>query len=136
MTVITTATEDGFAGFTVNSFTSVSMNPPLVLFCAGNDSETAAEIEQSKSFAVNILSRGQEEVSRRFCDSDCDRFSGVEVASAATGAPILREALAYVDCELDDAVTAGDHRILVGRVRSAGRLCDEEPLAFFKGAYR
>jgi 3-hydroxy-9,10-secoandrosta-1,3,5(10)-triene-9,17-dione monooxygenase reductase component len=59
------------------------------------------------------------------------------VASAATGAPILHDALAYVDCELDGAVTAGDHRILLGRVLSAGRLCDDkEPLAFYKGGYR
>lgn len=137
VTVVTAATGDGFAGFTVNSFTSVSLSPPIVLFCADLGSATATRIERAGAFAVNILGRHQKELSDRFCASGCDRFSGVQVASAATGAPILHDALAYVDCELDGAVTAGDHRILLGRVLSAGRLCDDkEPLAFYKGGYR
>jgi len=135
VTVITTASLSGFAGFTVNSFTSVSLCPPLVLFCADRNSATAATIDQTKSFAVNILGRDQEDISRRFCESLRDRFEGVEVIKATTGAPILREALAYLDCELAGSVYAGDHQIFVGQVRSAAQLSDKDPLLFFQGDY-
>ncbi|GGP78704.1 flavin reductase family protein [Saccharothrix coeruleofusca] len=133
--VVTSVSPSGDLGMTVNSFTSVSLSPPLVLVCARHESRTGRGIEESGAFAVNVLCRDQEELSRRFCGPAEHRFDGVPVRAGRSGAPVLRSALAYLDCCLEEAVEAGDHRILIGRVLEAGSRGDEEPLVFFRGAY-
>jgi 3-hydroxy-9,10-secoandrosta-1,3,5(10)-triene-9,17-dione monooxygenase reductase component len=133
--VVTSAGPSGYVGMTVNSFTSVSLSPPLVLVCARHESQTGRGIEQSGAFAVNVLCRTQEQLSRRFCGPVARRFEGLRVRIGASGAPILHSALAYLDCYLKDGVDAGDHRILIGRVLDAGFRLEEEPLLFFRGAY-
>lgn len=135
--IVTTTTPSGPAGLTVNSLTSVSLDPPLVLFCARRGSVTAAAIAQSRVFAANILGRDQEWLSRRFCgDHSTDRFASLAVRPGRTGSPILPEALAYLDCELAEIWDGGDHLVHLGRLVELDRLRDAEPLVFFRGRYR
>lgn len=135
--IVTTTTPGGPAGLTVNSLTSVSLDPPLVLFCARRESATAAAIAQSGVFAVNILGRDQEWLSRRFCGNDRgDRFATLSVWAGHTGSPILSDSLAYLDCELADVWNGGDHLVHLGRLVELDRLRDAEPLVFFRGGYR
>lgn len=133
--VVTSAGPSGHLGMTVNSFTSVSLSPPLVLVCVRDSSETGRGIEWSGAFAVNVLSRSQEQLSRRFCGPAARRFDGLRVRAGRSGAPMLESALAHLDCRLQDVVEAGDHRILIGRVLEADTHLEGEPLLFFRGAY-
>jgi len=136
VTVVTAITPDGPVGMTANSFTSVSLEPPLVLFCAARSSRTYPHIQRASAFAVNILARGQEHVSSVFARKDVNRFARVETHTDATGAPILTEAMAYLDCLISDRIERGDHVIVLGEVESAGMQQDDrEPLVFFRGGY-
>ncbi|MGW4210840.1 flavin reductase family protein [Lentzea sp. NPDC004789] len=134
--VVTSAGESGHVGMTVNSFTSVSLSPPLVLVCAKHGSATGQDIERTGTFAVNVLCREQEALSQQFCGPADRRFDGLPVRCGVSGAPILRSALAYLDCGLEQTIDLGDHRVLVGRVLDAGASAGEEPLVFFRGEYR
>ena len=133
VTVVTTMSDDGPVGMTVNSFTSVSLDPPLVLFCAAERSSTGRRVLEAGAFAVNILGREQEDLCRRFARPVPDRFAGIEIELGPTGSPILRDALASLDCRLADHMPSGDHVIVVGRVVEAGVRRDGEPLTFYKG---
>lgn len=136
VTVVTATTPDGPVGMTANSFTSVSLEPPLVLFCAARSSRTYPQIQRASAFAVNILACGQEHVSSVFARRDVNRFARVETHTDATGAPILTEAMAYLDCWISDRIERGDHVIVLGEVESVGmRQDDREPLVFFRGGY-
>lgn len=139
--VAATRDESGLpAGLTCNSFTSVSLDPPLVLFCVDRNSTTLPAFLHTRAFSLSILSEEDEEVSRQFASADPKaRFDGVAVQTASTGVPILTSALAWIDCDLHEAVEAGDHMILLGHVRATGT-CDEQtagrPLLYFRGKYR
>ena len=136
VTVVLAEHEGEPAGMTLNSFTSVSLEPPLVLFCAARSSRTYPHIERASAFAVNILARGQEHVSTVFARKDVNRFAQVETRTDATGAPILTEAMAYLDCWISDRIERGDHVIVLGEVESVGMQQDDcEPLVFFRGGY-
>lgn len=137
VTVVTTRTSDGEpVGLTVNSFTSVSLDPPLVLFCLDREAGSLPAFETAQGFAVNILSADQTAVSNRFADPLAARFDGEEVADWSTGAPILEEALAALDCTVHARHDGGDHVILVGRVQRLAVLADDEPLIYWRGSYR
>jgi flavin reductase (DIM6/NTAB) family NADH-FMN oxidoreductase RutF len=127
-------------GMVANSFTSVSLDPPMVLFCAGRDSTTWPSIRMHGRFCVNILRHDQEELARRFAAKDVDRFEGVTYCRGPSGSPVLDGALAYVDCEIEREHPAGDHVIVVGRVLELDVVGDEvgwsAPLVFFRGQYR
>jgi 3-hydroxy-9,10-secoandrosta-1,3,5(10)-triene-9,17-dione monooxygenase reductase component len=135
--VVTAATPDGPVGMTANSFTSVSLEPPVVLFCAAHSSRTYPHIQRAGAFAVNILSRAQEQVSTTFAKKDEDRFAAVDTETDVTGAPILTETMAYLDCGIIDRIERGDHVIVLGEVVAAGVRQDDdcEPLLFFRGSY-
>jgi 3-hydroxy-9,10-secoandrosta-1,3,5(10)-triene-9,17-dione monooxygenase reductase component len=136
VTVVTAATPDGPVGMTANSFTSVSLEPPLVLFCAARSSGTYPHIERARAFAVNILARGQEHVGAVFAKQGVNRFAHVKTRTEATGAPILTEAMAYLECRISDRIERGDHVIVLGQVESLGVQQDDcEPLVFFRGGY-
>lgn len=135
VTVVTATDGDEPVGMAANSFTSVSLDPPLVLFCAGKSSSTWPRIESSGAFAVNMLASDQEEVSRVFATKDADRFSGVAYRSGATGSPILTDALAFLDCTIEAKHDAGDHVLVVGRVVDLDVQREASPLAFFRGGY-
>ena len=109
-------------GMTVNSFTSISLEPPLVLACIERIVRTHALVEQSHVFAVSFLRQGQEWISDRFAGRDtenADRFLGLSTYTAVTGAPILADNLGHLDCSVVAAHRAGDHTIFVAEVVSA-----------------
>ena len=134
VTVITGLDDDQPVGMAASSFTSLSMDPALVLFCAGKYSSTWPRIQRSRHFAVNVLSLTQEDVSRQMSSKVPDKFLGVSWHAEQSGAPILDEALAWIDCSIEAEHDGGDHIIVVGRVLSLGAR-DGEPLAYFRGGY-
>jgi 3-hydroxy-9,10-secoandrosta-1,3,5(10)-triene-9,17-dione monooxygenase reductase component len=122
-------------GLSVNSFTSVSLDPPLVLFCAAKASTTWPRIRKVGAFAVNVLSESQEDVSRVFATRGADKFRGVGWSAAPSGSPILDGVLAWVDCSLEAEHEAGDHVLVVGRARDLGVADEGVPLIFYRGGY-
>lgn len=117
VTIITMRTAGTDHGFTASSFTSLSLDPMLVLVCVVKNTRCHALIEQAGHYAANILSTAQQPLGARFADPRVlDRFEGVETTRGATGAPILPESLAWVDCRLREVLPGGDHSIFVGEV--------------------
>ncbi len=118
VTVVTMHADGEDHGFTASSFTSLSLDPMLVLVCVMKGQRSHLLLEQAGHYAVNILRSSQHELGKRFADALLlDRFTGIEVARAATGAPILQqESLAWVDCRVRDVLPGGDHSIFVGEV--------------------
>jgi flavin reductase (DIM6/NTAB) family NADH-FMN oxidoreductase RutF len=140
VTVVTTSGEEHGYGMTANAFSSVSLDPPLVLVCVIHPSEGSQHIERNGSFAVNILHAGQEPLSRYFASRDRprgrDAFSEVPHRTGVTGSPILEGAIGYLDCRLHANHEAGDHRIFIGEVVELGCDPEGEPLVFHGGRYR
>jgi flavin reductase (DIM6/NTAB) family NADH-FMN oxidoreductase RutF len=136
VTVITTCSTDGKPyGLTANAFTSVSLDPPLLLICVDKKAESYPYFEQSKVFTVNILADDQEALSRRFAVSGGPKFEGVSYRTGANGAPILDGAIGYIECTLYATYDGGDHTIHLGEIRQA-ETADRKPLLFFRGGYR
>ena len=135
ITVITTADEDGPAGFACQSFTPLSLDPPLVLFCPQRTSQTWRRIRTSGVFCVNVLAEEHREVSRVFGTSVPDKFAGLPWTPAPSGAPILPDALTWADCRIEAVHPGGDHAIVVGRVTALGECRPVAPLLFFRGRY-
>lgn len=134
--VISAIIDGAPAGMVVGSFTSVSLDPPLVAFFADNNSSSWAKLRRSDTFCVNVLSSGQEQLSRQFVKRDVDKFAGVEWRPApASGAPILAGATAWIDCEVDSVTQYGDHQMVVGRVSDLGSDAPAAPLIFHRGGY-
>lgn len=119
VTVVTSQGAQGPEGLTVSSFSSVSLEPPLVLVCVHLGSDTLRAIDESHAFAVNILADDQVDTGLRFAGllpGVTDRFTGVGTTRAVTGSPLLPDALAVLDCRVWKAVDAGDHRVVIGTV--------------------
>jgi flavin reductase (DIM6/NTAB) family NADH-FMN oxidoreductase RutF len=136
VTVITAAGPDGPVGMSIGSFTSVSLEPPLVGFLPGRTSTSWPDVEASGSFCVNILAADQEHLSRVFASKAADKFDGVGWRAApATGSPMLDGALAIIDCDIAEVVPAGDHWFVMGRVRELHVVRDTAPLVFYRGGY-
>ncbi|HEX6311186.1 MAG TPA: flavin reductase family protein [Acidimicrobiia bacterium] len=135
VTIITAMDGEEPVGVSANSFTSVSLDPPLVLFCAAKESTTWPRIERAGKFTVNILNEHQEDVCRVFATKGADRFSRIGWRPSANGQPILHDSLAFIDCEMEEQYDAGDHVIVVGRVQELGILSEEGPLLFYRGGY-
>jgi flavin reductase (DIM6/NTAB) family NADH-FMN oxidoreductase RutF len=135
VTIITASGGDGPVGLAVNSFTSVSLDPPLVAFCAAHSSSTWPHIHAAGHFCVNVMAEDQEDVCRLFATKGADRFGSVGWRKAETGAPILDGVLAWIDCEIDAEHDAGDHTIVVGRVIGLDTETERKPLVFFRGGY-
>ncbi|WP_449255997.1 flavin reductase family protein [Bosea sp. (in: a-proteobacteria)] len=121
-------------GITVNSFTAVSLDPPLVLFCVGRSSRRFDAFDQARSFAVNILSSSQHRHAAVFASQAQDKFAGIEWTSGPTGSPLLPKSLASFDCVLHEKIEAGDHIVLIGRVLDLRRT-PGAPLGYFRGGY-
>jgi flavin reductase (DIM6/NTAB) family NADH-FMN oxidoreductase RutF len=140
VTVVTTRGDEHAYGMTANAFTSVSLDPPLVLVCVMANSEGARHIEQNGCFAVNILHAEQEPLSRYFASRDRprgrDAFLEVAHRTAASGSPILDGAIGYLDCRLHSDHEAGDHQIYIGEVLEIGLNPEGEPLVFHGGQYK
>jgi flavin reductase (DIM6/NTAB) family NADH-FMN oxidoreductase RutF len=140
VTVITTRGSDHLYGMTANAFSSVSLEPPLVLVCVISDTEGSRNITSNGIFAVNVLSEAQEPISRYFAGKDrprgLDAFAEIPHREAVTGAPILEGAAAFLDCRLAATHDAGDHQIFVGEVLALDVDPDASPLVFHGGRYR
>lgn len=137
--VITASDGDGrLGGLTASSFTSVSLDPPLVLFCLGRDSTCYGLFERAEGFAVHILAAGQEHLSNLFASKSSDKFEQVDYRTGAGGVPILSGCLAVLECSARQKITAGDHLILVGEVQSTQITQSEAaaPLWYYGGGYR
>jgi flavin reductase (DIM6/NTAB) family NADH-FMN oxidoreductase RutF len=122
-------------GLTVSSFTSVSLEPPMVSICLGHSVTVIDVFRAAKFFAINILAENQQVVSQHFARKGHDRFQGVGWTVGETGAPLLEGVLVAIECEVEQRVAAGDHDILVGRM-VATRINEGAPLVYFSGAYR
>ena len=135
VTVITTRDEDGSPrGMTANSFTSVSLEPPLLLVCVGKSASSFKAFTTTASFAVNLLHEGQVDVSSVFASKSPDKFQSVNHDRVHTGAPILTDSLTWFDCTVYNRVDAGDHVILIGQVQAFGT-SPSAPLGFCRGRY-
>lgn len=122
-------------GLTVNAFASVSLEPPLVLVCVEHGADTHDCIEATGAFTVNVLGGEQERLARRFAALDLtDKFEGVAYHVERTGAPVLDDALAWLDCRVHSAQVAGDHTVFVGDV-VGGDARDGAPLLYYRGGY-
>ena len=124
------------AGLTVNSFTSVSLDPPLLLVCIAKAAASAPALTQASHFAINVLQTGQQPASIRFSTRDQDRFGATPWSRGEAGAPILKDSLGVFECERYAVYDGGDHRILVGRVMKASFDASLDPLLYFRGRYR
>jgi flavin reductase (DIM6/NTAB) family NADH-FMN oxidoreductase RutF len=137
ITVVTATLPDGKRfGFTVNAFSSLSLNPPLILVCVGNGGEAGAAMNAASHFAVNILADDQENLSRQFSSRVPDRFEGVGSTNGTSGAPLLEGCIGYLECRKTSAHTEGDHAIIIGEVLSAECRDDGLPLLYFRSGYR
>jgi flavin-dependent trigonelline monooxygenase, reductase component len=135
VTVITTRDPDGTPrGMTANSFTSVSLDPPLLLICVGKSATSFPAFRACPSFAVNILDENQISLSATFASKATDKFENVPHDTVHTGSPILRECLTWFDCSVHQSIEAGDHVILIGRIQAFGT-SPSAPLGFCRGRY-
>ncbi len=135
VTVVTTLDETGAPrGLTANSFTSVSLDPPLVLFCIAKNAFSCQTFAGAAQFAINILTEEQRDISSRFASKIEDRFTTVDWRPGETGCPVLAGAAAWLDCRMHDQVEAGDHLILIGHV-VAFDYSSANPLGFCRGNY-
>jgi 3-hydroxy-9,10-secoandrosta-1,3,5(10)-triene-9,17-dione monooxygenase reductase component len=135
VTIITAMDGDEPVGMAANSFTSLSLDPPLVLFCVAHSSSTWPRIEGAGVFAVNILGEGHEDLCRLFAQKGADRFGATPWRNGVSGSPVLEEAIAYLDCTFEAEYPGGDHKIVVGRVLDVDVRDDARPLLFYKGMY-
>ncbi len=135
--VVLAAVEDGRPyGLAANSFTSVSLDPPLVSFCAALSSTTWPRLRRAGQFSVSVLAEHQEEVCRTLARKGADRFAGLTWTTTSAGLPVVQDALAVLQCRIEAVHPAGDHELVLGRVRA----CqvgppNARPLLFFRGAY-
>lgn len=137
VTVITTSNSRGEpVGFTANSFTSVSLDPPLVLFCATRESASVAALREHGAFAVNVLHIGQQAIAAKFASKATDRFEGVDSEHWDWRVPVIREAMANFECAIEEVHPGGDHLIVVGRVSRVHFDPTRDPLLFLQGNYR
>ena len=134
VTVVTTAHDGHLYGMTVSSFASLSLRPPLILICVESALTTRTAISESGQFAVNILEKRQEHLSRRFATRDNDKFVGVAWHSSRFGLPVLEGALAVIECQLRDTFPGGDHTIFVSEVLDA-EIGQGSPLLYYRRGY-
>ncbi len=136
VTVVTTLRGGTPEGMTCQSFTSVSLDPPLVAFLPMKTSRAFAAIRQSRQFCVNFLAADQTEVSNRFASLDEDKFVGIDWQKTTSGAPRLAGIVGWVDCTVQDVYEAGDHYLVIGKVEDLGQGDATQPLLFHQGRYR
>ena len=136
VTIITAVDQDGPVGFTAQSFTSVSLAPPLVAMCPGSEIKSWPRIRDSGVFCANILAHDQEALCRRFATRGLDKFEGIGwQPSLVTRSPVLDGVLAWVDARIETTHEAGDHLIVVGRVVGLDVSREGSPLLFYRGGY-
>jgi 3-hydroxy-9,10-secoandrosta-1,3,5(10)-triene-9,17-dione monooxygenase reductase component len=137
VTILTTGSRGRFGGLTANAFTSLSLEPPLVLVCIDQSAHTLPLLRETGYFTVNILAAGQEELSRRFASPDApeDKMRGTDFVLGTNGVPILPTSIAYFECRVAREHDGGDHSILIGEVITGDLLAVRRPLVYFRGEY-
>jgi flavin reductase (DIM6/NTAB) family NADH-FMN oxidoreductase RutF len=135
--VVTSCRDDGSpCGLTVSSLASLSLDPRLMLICVENAADSRACIEAAGAYAVNVLEEGKgEALARRFAASERgDKFTGVAYHPEQTGAPVLDDALAWMDCRVAEVLPGGDHTVFIGEVLR-GEAREGTPLVYYRGGY-
>ena len=139
VTIITTVAPNGeFFGMTANSFSSASLNPPLVLFSLDKSADCYNAFEGADKFAINVLCAEQQEISTRFSTKDIDKWEGLKFTLGDLGCPLIEKSLCAFECKIHARYPGGDHAIYVGEVEGVHALeeaRDRGPLLFFRGAY-
>lgn len=135
VTVVTSIVDGKPIGVAVGSFTSLSLEPPSVLFCAGKNSSSWPKIESTGRFCVNILADDQEDVCRVFASKGDDKFLEIGWKHSGNNSPLIDGVLAYIDCDIDNVVESGDHYVVIGAVRDLEVMHEGGPLLFFRGGY-
>lgn len=136
ITVITGSTSSGPAGFTCQSFSSLSLDPPLVLILPSRKSVSWPEIAESGRFCVNVLSEQQRSVSNGFAQSGSDKFAGISWGTSPSGLPVIDGSSAWIECSIESTYPGGDHIIVVGNVQHLDHSVDRiDPLIFHRGNY-
>lgn len=134
VTVVTTAVNGTLAGLTVSSFTSLSLEPRLVLVCIGNQADTHSVLERAGWYAVNILSEAQAAVSQRFASNTDDKFIAGSYTLSQHGLPLLAGVLATLECRTVQQYAGGDHTIFVGEVVET-QVFESQPLLYYRAGY-
>jgi flavin reductase (DIM6/NTAB) family NADH-FMN oxidoreductase RutF len=135
VTIVTTCDGDGRpTGLTVSAFCSLSLDPPLVLVCVDHKSQSYPALRDGGRFAVNVLCREQEDVSRRFASTRLDKFDGVPYTLSPLRLPLLDGAIAHIECTTTAQHPQGDHTIFIGRVERAHAAAGD-PLLYHRGRY-
>lgn len=133
--VVTAKGPDGPAGFTCQSFASLSLEPPLIMLCPSRTSTTWPKIREAGRFCVNVLAEHHRDVSDQFARSGTDKFAGVAWWENASRVPVLAGVCAWIECNLDAEYSGGDHTVVVGRVRALHADPTSLPLLFHRGGY-
>jgi 3-hydroxy-9,10-secoandrosta-1,3,5(10)-triene-9,17-dione monooxygenase reductase component len=134
--VVTTASGSKRCGLTINSFNSVSLDPPMVLWSIARASPSLPVFREARRFAVNVLADDQEDLSRQFAAPAADKFAGVRLCRGELGLPLIEGAAAHFECELATTYEAGDHLIMLGRVIAIRRREDPALLVLALGGYK
>ena len=122
-------------GVTINSFASVSLDPPLILFSMANTSNSTTFFGQSKKFIVNIMALDQEKIAMNFARPSSATWSDIHIARGRNGCAKLSGSLAFMECSVESIFPGGDHRILIGRVEQIDVGVNAEPLLFYRGSF-
>jgi 3-hydroxy-9,10-secoandrosta-1,3,5(10)-triene-9,17-dione monooxygenase reductase component len=133
--IVTSITDEGPAGFTCQSFASLSLDPPLITFAPARTSTTWPRLRRAGAFCVNVLAADHQELSAGFARSGADKFAGVPWRAAPSGSPILEGVSAWIDCTPWNEYDGGDHTIVVGRVQDLAADATRSPLLFHRGSY-
>ncbi|WP_433634910.1 flavin reductase family protein [Nocardia sp. CA-120079] len=135
VTAITAMNEAEPVGFSCQSFSSLSLDPPYICFCPARTSSTWPRIRSAAAFCVNILAEDQDELCLQFARSGTDKFAGIDWAPSENGAPLLDGSIASLDCVLERELDGGDHIIVIARVTGLAVHRDASPLLFFRSAF-
>lgn len=136
VTVVTTKDANGnLHGITVSAFSSLSLNPPLILICIQKTTGSHYAFRESKAFVVNILKENQKDISNQFASHLPDKFSEIEYHHGIENIPVLNNCLANLECSLQNTIDGGDHTIFVGKVKKV-HLNDGNPLVYWHSKYR
>lgn len=135
VTVITTAHQGELYGITVSSFSSLSLNPPLILICIDKSAITHEILLRAGQFVINVLDKRQEHLSRRFATTNADKFKGVAWHTGTLGLPVLDNVLAVIECQTHATFDGGDHTIFTGMVIDSS-LNEGAPLLYYRRGYR
>lgn len=136
VTVVTTRDAGGnLHGLTVSAFSSLSLEPPLILICVHKKTGSHHAFDESKAFVVNVLCEDQRRISNRFASKTADKFEGIFYKKGIENIPVLEDCLANLECRLHDSFDGGDHTIFVGRIENAF-VGNKNPLVYWHGCYR